>query len=595
MTMFDRSTRLRLRRSLRRRQRQVESFGEAAEDQLEHNLIGRFYRLRPVWRFVTGWLLLAVLMIIGTVAQTLGLSGYYQTLKPIPGGAYNEGMVGTYSNANPIYALGPVNTAVSHLIFAGLFTYDDHNQLVGDLASSYSVDSTGKLYTVHLRPDLVWQDGRPLTADDVAFTYHTIQDPDASSPFISNWQGITVTAVGRTTVTFALPNPLSSFPYTLTNGIVPQHVLAQVPAAQLRSSDFNTIHPVGAGPFAWQAIQLQGSDPAATTTLIALQPFNRYHAGVPKLDAFVVKAYSSTDQLLKAFDRREVNAMAGLDTVPKSLQGAANIHIYSFPLSAAVMTFFKTSSGVLSDTSVRQALVRGTDTKAILDELPFTAQAVTEPLLTGQLGYNPQYQQATLDLAAANAQLTADGWVVGKDGLRSKDGQLLQFDMYAPDTAENELVSKLLAKQWRRLGIAMRPVLQNSEDFQNTLQFHAYDALLYGISIGVDPDVFVYWDSSQADVRSSNRLNFSEYKSTAADAALEAGRTRLDPQLRVIKYAPFLEAWQKDAPAVALYQPRSLYITRELVAGLNEHTLNIAADRYNSVVTWETRTARITN
>ena len=63
-------------------------------------------------------------------------------------------------------------------------------------------------------------------------------------------------------------------------------------------------------------------------------------------------------------------------------------------------------------------------------------------------------------------------------------------------------------------------------------------------------DVYVYWGSNQQAV------NFSEYKSAAADESLEAGRTRSNSALRVIKYEPFLQAWQQDAPALGLYQPR---------------------------------------
>jgi ABC-type transport system substrate-binding protein len=132
-------------------------------------------------------------------------------------------------------------------------------------------------------------------------------------------------------------------------------------------------------------------------------------------------------------------------------------------------------------------------------------------------------------------------------------------------------------------------------DLQNALAFHDYDAILNSITIGADPDVFVYWDSSQADIRSANRLNLSEYKNTVADAALEAGRTRLDPSLRKIKYRPFLEAWQQDNPAIGLYQPRLLYLTNGRVAGLEEHSINTPTDRLANVENWQIRTAKVTN
>lgn len=592
MPLFSRRTQLRLRRTFRRRQKQVEN----AAEQFDDNLIGRFDRLLRVRRFVAGWMLLVVLVTVGTILQTLGLSQYYQTVQPRAGGIYNEGMVGTYSNANPIFATGSVDTAVSRLIFAGLFKYNNQNNLTGDLASSYSVDTTGRHYEVKLKPGLTWQDGQPLTADDVVFTYHLIENPDVGSPLLGSWQGITVTAANKLTVDFDLPNAFAAFPYNLVTGILPKHLLAGIPAEQLRSAPFNTTKPVGAGPFAWQAIQSSTTlDAARAVTLIALQPFKAYNGGAPKLDGFVLHAFGSQDAMVQAFKHRNINAMAGLDELPSQFAHQADVHELSFPSTAAVMTFFKTSTGILSDTQVRQALVQGADTNRIVNQLGYPAQPVREPILLGQLGYNATYQQASYNPAAANTLLDKAGWVRGSDEVRTKDGQPLAFSLYAQDTAENRRTVQLLVKDWRAIGVRVTPVLQSLENFQTTLEFHSYDALLYGISIGADPDVFPYWDSSQADIRATQRLNFSEYKNTTADAALEAGRTRLDPALRVIKYAPFLKAWQQDAPALGLYQPRFLYITRGEVYGLPTHTLNVDSDRYESVAHWQIRTAKVTN
>src|SRR5206468_4518991 len=131
-------------------------------------------------------------------------------------------------------------------------------------------------------------------------------------------------------------------------------------------------------------------------------------------------------------------------------------------------------------------------------------------------------------------------------------------------------VTNELQKQWLAAGASVDVELLDPVEFQAALTSHSYEALLYGITIGADPDVFVYWDSSQADVRSAQRLNFSEYKNSKADLALEAGRTRLDPALRAAKYKPFLQVWQQDAPALAMYQPRVLYITNGMVDGLND-------------------------
>jgi len=574
----------------------MEAAAEAAEKSFETDLIGRFDHLLKVKRFTFGWLLLAMLGIFCTISQTVTLSAYYQTAQPTTGGIYNEGIVGTYSNANPLFATGSVDTTVSRLLFAGLMKYDSHNQLVGDLASGYTVDKTGKHYVVKLQPNLTWQDGQPLTAEDVVFTFHLIQNPDVGSPLLSSWQNIAITAPDKHTVTFDLPNVFSAFPYSLTTGILPEHILATVPASQLRSAAFNSTKPVGAGAFAWQAIQVgTNTDPDKVVSLIALRPFTKHQGGTPKLSGFVLHVFGSEPEMIHAFQRRDINAMAGLKEVPAGLRNKSDVNALSFSSTAAVMSFFKTSSGVLADTQVRQALVQSADTAAIIDDLDYGTRPVREPLLLGQLGYNAEYQQGAYNPAAANALLDKDGWVRGAHGLRSKDGQPLAFQLYAEDTSENRQTATVLAKNWLALGAKVTPVLQSLADFQTTLEFHNYDALLYGVSIGIDPDVFAYWDSSQAGVLSASRLNFSEYRSSVADASLEAGRTRLDPTLRAIKYKPFLETWQSDAPALGLYQPRFLYITRGTVYGLTEHTLNVDADRYNSVANWEIRTTKVTN
>lgn len=586
-----RALKLRFRRRLRLQKRQVGEFGAHAEQRLENDFFRRLERLGIVRRFMASWLLLVVLLIGCVVAQTRSLSGYYQVLSPVPGGTYTEGILGAFTNANPIYATDLVDTSVAKLVFAGLLTYDQNNQLAGDLAERWSVDEAGTTYTVKLKPNLTWHDGRPLTADDVAFTYQVIQNPDARSPLFSSWSGITVKAVDTRTVTFALPNPLASFPYSLTTGIVPRHILGGIAMADMRSVSFNSTRPVGAGPFQWQAIELTGGSAERRQEKIALKAFDHYQAGKPKLNGFVIRTFRTPEQLIKSFQGQEVTAMVGLTQVPEELRGDGTTRVYSLPLTAAVMAFFRTQNSVLSNSKLRQALVAGADTDNIIQSLPYPTVPVREPLLHGQVGYDAKYHQAGYDAAAAARLLEEDGWKVGGDGLRAKDGSPLRFNLYFLNSPEYAAVAGQLAKQWQAVGASVELTPYDEVDFQGVLSKSntSYDVLLYGISIGVDPDVYVYWHSSQNDVRSPVRLNFSEYHSATADGALEAGRTRLDPALRVIKYQPFLQAWQADAPALGLYQPRFLYLTHGAVHGLAETPINTDAGRYKNVHNWQIR------
>lgn len=591
--MIDRTTRLRWRRRFRRRRNQVEDLGFQAEEHFERHFFKRLSRLVEVRRFIVSWLLLFVLLIGGIIYQTTGLDIYYKSLQPVPGGTFTEGILGSFTNANPIYATGAVDSAVSRLIFAGLLKYDSNNVLTSDLAEKWTVDANETTYTVTLKPNLHWQDGAELTAKDVAFTYHTIQNPDAKSPLLASWQGIVVTAVDDRTVTFVLPTTLSAFTNYLTNGIIPTHLLSQIPAAQMRATRFNTATPVGAGPFKWSAIELSGEITSGLQGRIGLAPNGSYYAGNPKLSQYIIRFFSEEKQMLSSFENHELTAMSGIDVLPDNFKADTSVEQYNIPLTAQVMVFFRTSQELLSDVKVRQALVQAVDQKNLVDNIGFPVIATREPFLQDQPGYNTEITQLPHNVESASKLLTEAGWIPGADGIRMKNGKQLTFNLYSQSTSEYAYVTQKLQTDWGKVGARVNVLLQPDSDLQSTVADHTYDALLYGISLGPDPDAYAYWGSTQADQRAANRVNFSEYKSAVADKALEGGRTRTDPALRAVKYKPFLEAWRNDAPALALYQPRYLYITRDTVHGFNPTVMNEATDRYTNVVNWMIRQEQV--
>jgi len=586
--------RLSLRRRIRRSEELAKDLSEQTEDSIERYVFKRLGRIVKVRRFVAGWIILMLIAILATIAQIFLLSGYYQTLQPVPGGIYNEGIIGTFTSANPIYAVSDVDTTVSHLLFASLFTYNADNQLSGELASSYSVNSLGNVYTVYLKPHLLWQDNQPITSSDVVFTYNLIENPDAQSPLFNSWQDIKVSADGPLTVVFTLPDPLASFPEDLTGGILPEHILSSVPADEMRSATFNSQDPVGSGPFSWQTLSVSGNDPTNAEEQIVMTPFNQYVLGKPKLQEFVIHAYANQSELIGAFTSGQLNGAEGLDEVPSSIASMSSTHINNMILTAGVYAFFKTSSGVLANQAVRTALTEGVNVPAIINSLGYPTHEVNEPLLEGQLGYNPAYKEPEYNLVQAEATLNQAGWVVGSGGLRTSNGQSLSFDLTIPNSPEYLKVGRELTVYWHKLGANVQLNIEDQSDFNISLEDHSYQAILYGISIGVDPDVFVYWDSSQALANSPSRLNLSEWSNSSADESLEEGRTRLDPALRIIKYQGLLQAWQQDLPALGLYQPRLLYITNGPVFGLNSNTININTDRLNNVQNWEIDEAKVT-
>jgi peptide/nickel transport system substrate-binding protein len=594
MAGIDDQTKKRLTRKFNRRRRTAVALGQQADQKIEQLLIRRFDRLVSVRRFVTLWIFLFVLLILAGTFQVRNLSAYYQSLQPEAGGLYTEGLIGNFTNANPLYATGAADTAVSRLVFSGLFKYDTNNQLKGDLASSYSLLNNQTRYSVHLRHGLKWQDGQPVTADDVVYTYKTIQNIAAESPLYSSWQGIKVTKFDNHTVNFDLPNALSAFPYSLTNGIVPAHILSKIPAEQLRSAPFNTA-PVGTGPFEWKFTEVIGNKTDTRQQRISLSANKNYQSGPPKLDGFNVITFSDENHMLQAFNAKQVNAMSGLEQLPDKLANDKSVEVHLTPLTSAVMTFFNNSKVPLNDPAVRAALVESVDRGQFNTLLGQPVQMVDEPLLKGQLGYDPSLKQPAFNSADAASILDKAGWTMSDDGVRKKSGQALAFSLSAPDTPNYTKTAQFLQKQWTKLGVKLQVRYYDNEELQSSIVGnHDYDVLLDGVNIGVDPDVYAYWDSSQASITSQGHLNLSEYKSSAIDLAIESARTRADPAVRAVKYKAFLAQWVKDLPAMGLYQPNYLYISRGPVFNYERKSANAATDRFYNVNNWMVRQKRQT-
>ena len=111
--MIDRKTKLRWRRKVRRSKKQAVDMGQQAEEHIERHFLYRLARLWSVRRFLLTWFLLIFTLGAGVVLQVQALSPLYQTVQPVAGGTYSEGIVGAFTNANPLYATGPVDSSVS--------------------------------------------------------------------------------------------------------------------------------------------------------------------------------------------------------------------------------------------------------------------------------------------------------------------------------------------------------------------------------------------------------------------------------------------------------------------------------------------------
>jgi peptide/nickel transport system substrate-binding protein len=424
----------------------------------------------------------------------------------------------------------------------------------------------------------------------VLFTYERIKNPEVKSPLFSGWSAIQIEAKDDQTIIFRLPNTLSSFPYSMTNGIVPKHLLESVSPVDLRSASFNTVNPVGTGPFRFTKVEVLGDSIVEKQEKVTLETSDSFYGKKPIIDGITIRTFRDEDSMLTSFNKQEIASMVGLETLRDDAQDQDTVQSFSTPLSGQVLLFLKNSNPILSDTTVRRALLRATDTNALRDRIGYQLIGSDSPFLKSHFSYDPTKIQLPFDRTEAEKLLDQAGWVRNNEGIREKDGQKLSLRLVSQSISEYATVAQLLQEQWGAVGVAVDALLQPEEDVQTgAIIQHDYDVLLYGVSLGPDPDIFAFWHSSQADARLKSRLNLSEYSNKTADLSLEAGRTRTNVELRKLKYTPFLDAWLNDVPAIALYQPRFLFVVRGTLEGYRSGQFTNAADRFYSISDWQIR------
>ena len=543
----------------------------------------RMNNVREVRRHVALWVLVVGLLIGASGLQLYWYQQSYRTTAAASDGTYAEAVLGPVETLNPIFARSSAEESASRLMFSRLMTYDTDGTLNYDLAESIELSENKRTYTLKIRPDARWHDGIYVRAKDVVFTVNTLKDPETRAS-ISGWDDITVTAEDDRTVSFTLPAVFAAFPHALTFlPILPEHVLRDVAPSALRENSFSN-NPVGSGPFSFRFTQ--SIDANESRRVIYLGRNLEYYGGAPKLERFQLHVYESSDAIIRALNVSEVNAAADVPVSDFSRVSQERYDTSRQPINSGVYALFNTDTGVLSDRGVRKALQVGTDTTAVREAVGPKTPALSLPFINGQVEGAPK-------APAYNAKQAAEfldeaGWRLNDEGVRQKGDATLRLNVVTTQNSDQERALEALQGQWRDLGISVTTSIVDPSDpaqnfVQNTLQPRDYDVLVYRLTIGGDPDVYPYWNSSQV----SGGFNLSNYKSSTSDDALSSARDVTEKELRDAKYATFARQWLRDAPAIGLYQSTSQYISNKGVSAQPvRQSIVGATDRYSDVLYW---------
>ncbi|MDO8493098.1 MAG: ABC transporter substrate-binding protein [bacterium] len=536
---------------------------------------------------------LVIIFILSTLAVFNILNKKYMVEVPALGGTLTEGVIGEAPRfINPLLATSDADRDLVQLIYSGLLRVGPDGSYIGDLAESYNISPDGLTYTFKIRENAVWQDGKPVTSDDVEFTIQKARDPGIKSYKRPSFEGVSVEKPDDKTVVLKLKQPYSPFLENATTGILPKHIWSGVDAENFTYSKFN-ISPVGSGPY-----KIESISNSVPPQYYDLTSFEYFTLGEPKIENLRIRFYQGEETLLAAYRSGEVES---INTIPPQTAKAMEeqgINITRVTLPRIFAVFFNQNhSKVLADKYARYALEAMIDKEHVVkDVLLGYGQTIDGPIST--LQSSPSNASTTDDARTNTAKkfLTKGGWKFNqKTGTWEKTVKkvvtTLRLDLATADTPELKNAATLIKEDWEKLGVKVTlKVFEIGDLNQNVIRPRKYDALFFGEIVGRNPDLFSFWHSSQ---RNDPGLNIAMYTNSKVDKILENARVQQDPNKKQKNYSDLQKEIANDTPAVFIYSPDFLYSTPTKIKDLVISNITIPSDRFINIYKWYIDTDKI--
>ena len=559
------------------------------------------------------WQILLVFIGIGLLIALLAFVAFNFTTEWVAGrgGTYVEGLAGTPQFINPLLCqANEVDGDLCSLVFNGLTRLNHHGQLEPDLAERWEQSPDGLSYTFHLRPDLRWHDGIPLTASDVVFTLELIQDPSFPGPvdWRDLWRTVTVTQLDEETLRFDLEQPFAPFLDYTTVGILPRHILQDVSAIELPGHPFN-LNPVGTGVFKWTEIVTDtGSVPHI---ILSANPF--FHGRRPQITRIQFKLFPNDQAVFQAYLENEVQGVAHISNADLTqARGNEDLQLFSSTLPRYSLIYFNLASETapfLAEREVRQALLYALDRQAIIDNvLDGQGVVVNSPILADSWAYDPSIPTYAYDPEETIVLLEEAGWLATRGsvtraitstssvsrtiGTWFKDREPLAFSLLVSDDPEKLAVAEEISRQWAAMGIAANIEPVSSGFLTERLEPRDYEAALVDMDLTTvgDPDPYAFWHQTQIDPPGQN---YAGYDDREMSEILEQARLTADQQTRTSYYHQFQQRFAQDVPAILLFSPVYNYAVDRYVYGVHVGPLVRPGDRFLGIADWFVRWRRV--
>lgn len=521
---------------------------------------------------------LVFILTAAVLAVSCGRSAPKPAAKPTPaaeqpppgpqrGGTVVIGELADIDNWNPYLTETAFADDVLALLYPNLAVeqvdYRDHPpSFAPSLAESWERSADGLSLTFHLRTNVAWSDGVPVTAEDVLFSYAAQTSSEVA------WSGMeikapirSVTALDAHTVRFTFTRV---YPYQLMDAndgaIIPAHAWRSIPFSQWERTDWAE-HALSAGPF-----KLESQAPQQQFILSRNDTY--WRADRPLLDRVVWRIIPDQNNMLTQLQTGAIDMMEGIPPRrAERVRGHPRLQLIVFPDRSYAYIGWNTRKPPFNDVRVRQGITLAIDRSSLLDTvLRGFGRPSLGPVLSTMWGFNRNLQPWPHDPEAARKLLTAAGWSDSDgDGIRDRNGHNLSFELMTNSGNEvREDLCLLVRDQLAAVGIEVTTRFVEWGTMNSLLEHGQFEGYVNAWREGTQLDLETMWHTPEKGVPN---YNFGRYSNRRVDALIEKLRTTTDTAHQKPLADEIQQLIRNDLPYTFLYEGDRL-------VGLNRRVRN---------------------
>lgn len=446
----------------------------------------------------------------------------------------------------------------------------DGQTIKGGLAEKWDVSEDGLKYTFKIKDNVKFHSGKKLTAADVKWTYERWGKPETASPtghFVKNIKSIE--APDDTTVIINMSQP---DPNLLINLTVPVAVILNkdvVEKAEAEGKVYGSEVVDGTGPFIFDKYVENDSISFVRNDDYAWAPEIFENDGAAHVKELKIRFLPETTTRMMEFQGGNVDILGNscvAATEIKNIEKEDYVKIAYFEPPFPAFVQFQLNR--VTDINVRRACNMAIDRKELIDTCK---DGICEPLLGAFPSNYEWYWKGSddyykYDVKAANKLLEDDGWKMGSDGYRYKDGKKLSFNILF-GTQEDQMIANMLQAQYKKIGLDLVVDMSHYNDFWDYINTNDWDSICMELTLNTPEDMLYEYMSSD-NIPYPNRQSYSDPQT---DAWLNEAKTTMDKKKRKELYDKIQEKALEEAIWIPVYNTKGFITYNSRVKNFKPH------------------------